>query len=574
VHTDWLIVRRLAAELDRAVRNARIREAGLTADGRFALRVRARGAGGDALVIDPFGDLPLITLEHGVELGVRPGWPRTIADAVGGMRIEAVRSRRGDRLVAIDVATLSRFGVLSSYRLVAELVPRFGNVLLLRDDIVVAAAREFTREQNARRSVAVGERYVPPPLPEAGANPPDLAEPLARVLARSDDGAAREEAVRALRARVPLLPQLVAASLVAEAAKGGSTPASLVDRLVARAVGLVEAADGEPEGLGDTFVYRDGGEVAHVHIVRLHQFPGLSETREPELLPPLMEALEADRSARGVRSAGALKASLQARVTRRREALDVERRRLDREFEDVTAADVLREQGELLYAHLAEVPGGANSFVPPSHPGLTIPLDPLLDAKENATAIFRKYRKALAKRTHVERRIAENAGEAEAAEDLAWELERAEPGALDELREDVDRLEHRPRAVGSRGRQPRRTALEVPLGIDARILVGRSPQNNADLTFRIARPDDLWFHARGVPGAHVVLRIDSARQPTNAELRSAAELAAFHSKARTSGTVPVDYTARKYVRKQQNAMPGMVWYVNAKTIDVTPKAAQ
>jgi hypothetical protein len=107
VHTDWLIVRRLAAELDHAVRSARVREAGLTTDGRFALRVRARGAGGDALVIDPFGDLPLITLEHGVQLSVRPGWPRTIADAVAGMRVDTIRSRRGDRLIVIDVATLS-----------------------------------------------------------------------------------------------------------------------------------------------------------------------------------------------------------------------------------------------------------------------------------------------------------------------------------------------------------------------------------------------------------------------------------------------------------------------------------
>ena len=88
--------------------------------------------------------------------------------------------------------------------------------------------------------------------------------------------------------------------------------------------------------------------------------------------------------------------------------------------------------------------------------------------------------------------------------------------------------------------------------------MGRSPQNNADLTFRIARPDDLWFHARGVPGAHVVLRIDGSRAATVAELRGAAELAAYHSKARTSGLVPVDYTPRKYVRK---------------TIDVTPKPA-
>jgi len=144
---------------------------------------------------------------------------------------------------------------------------------------------------------------------------------------------------------------------------------------------------------------------------------------------------------------------------------------------------------------------------------------------------------------------------------------------LGELAEELGRLDGRmTRAAGGGAKpQPRKAALEVVVADDARVLVGRSPRNNAELTFRIARPNDLWFHARGVPGAHVVLRIDSARPPTAGELERAAELAAYHSKARASALVPVDYTPRKNVRKQQNALPGLVWYTNAKTLDVAPR---
>jgi predicted ribosome quality control (RQC) complex YloA/Tae2 family protein len=574
VHTDWLIVRRLAFELDRAVRSARIREVGVTPDGRLALRVRARGAGGDALVIDAFGALPLVTLESGVDLNPQPGWLRAIADAVGGMRIERVRSRRGDRLIAIDVATLSRFGVLSSYRIVAELVPRFGNVLLLRDDVVVAAAKEFTLEQNARRSVTVGERYSPPPLPAPVGAPPDLSAAIARLWAGDADGST-DVVVRALRAHVPLLPNLAAVSLVAQAAgsREGS-PQALADVLLARAASLVEVPEGEPDPGEPVYVYRRDGAPVQVHVVPLHQLDGLQETRAPDLLPVILEAVQADRTQRRLRSADERRTSLQSRVAKRRASLEAERNRLELERRDAAAADELRVQGELLYAHHAEVPARAASFIAAEKPDVIISLDPELDAKANAAAIFRRYRKAVAKRDHVARRITQNAAEIEAAEELAWEVERAEAAALDELREDVDRLERRAPARLGKREQPRRTALEVPLGADARVLVGRSPRDNADLTFRVARPDDLWFHARGVPGAHVVLRIDSLRQPTSAELQSAAELAAYHSKARTSGTVPVDYTARKYVRKQQNALPGLVWYTNAKTIDVTPRATR
>jgi predicted ribosome quality control (RQC) complex YloA/Tae2 family protein len=322
------------------------------------------------------------------------------------------------------------------------------------------------------------------------------------------------------------------------------------------------------------YLYRDGDGAVQPHVIPLRQFKDLTEARAPSLMPLLLEARNDDAALRGARAADATRTALRSRIERRRAALDTERERLDAERQDSADADALRIQGDLLYAHHAEIPPGATSFVAPEQPDITIALAPELDAKANAAAIFRRYRKAVARREHVERRSARNASEIEAAEELGWQVDRAESAALDELQDDVDRLARKPVArKGERG-QPRRTALEVPLGLDARVLVGRSPRDNADLTFRVARPDDLWFHARGVPGAHVVLRIDSSRQPTSAELQSAAELAAYHSKARTAGTVPVDYTARKYVRKQQNALPGLVWYTNAKTIDVTPRAGQ
>ena len=226
-------------------------------------------------------------------------------------------------------------------------------------------------------------------------------------------------------------------------------------------------------------------------------------------------------------------------------------------------------RGELLYAHLGDVPPGALQFVPASDPAQTIELDPELDAKANAAAIFRRYRKATGKLEHVERRLNDLAAQERFAEDLAWELERAEPETLDDVADALLRLERRKSAA-----QRERPRSQKPLGVrvadDARIYVGRSPRGNADLTFRIARPDDLWFHARATPGAHVVLQVGTGRRATDAELRRAAALAAYHSKASASEKVSVDYTERKHVRRQQNAPPGLVWYTHARTLLVAP----
>jgi predicted ribosome quality control (RQC) complex YloA/Tae2 family protein len=567
VLTDWLIVRRLAAELDRALRGARIRGAGRIADGRFGLRVPQ-----GTLAIDAFGPTPIVALEGPRELEAAAGWVRAAAGALEGLRIEAVRARRGDRLIAIECTSRSRFGVETGYRLVVELVPRFGNVLLLKDNTIVTAAKEFSHVENARRAIVAGDPYEPPPLPETAASAESLSDAFA-ALAAADTEPARTSASRSLRAAAPLVPRLVADSIVAETARAlGASPEALAERARARAEAIVSATAGEPSGLGDVFAYRDErGALVQCHVVPLAQFAALRESREPALLPLLAELVGRATAERAAGAFAARRERLGLRLAKRRAALAAERAGLERERDDAAARDRLRAAGELLYAHLADVPARATSFVPPSAPEVTIALDPDLDAKANAAAIFKRYRKAVTKLDHVARRIADIDAELAFASELAWELERAEPETLDDVSDGVDRLERR-KTVEPKGAHTKRKPLDVRLADDARIYVGRSPKGNADLTFRLARPGDLWFHARQTPGAHVVLRLDSARVATSGELLRAAELAAFHSKARNSDKVSVDYTERKYVRRQQNAPPGLVWYTNARTLVVVPRS--
>ena len=518
--TDWLLVRRLGAELDLALRGARIRAAGMTADVRFGLRTTV-----GLVAVDAFGATPLVTLEADARVEAAPGWPRAAAAALEGLRIERVRARAGDRLLAIDCSAKSRFGVSSGYRLVAELVPRFGNVVLLKGETVVSSAKEFSAGGSTSRTVRAGEPYEPPPLRQA-AGP----------------------------------PRLVAASLAIEAERGGSRVRELYEAALA----------GEPSAEGEVFVYRDAERIVAVHVVPLLQYADLVEVRVPALLPVLSTAIASDVELRESAAAAARRATLAARVEKRRAALARERAAMERERDDAAARETLRTAGELLYAHLDEVPARAERFVPSSDPSVTIELDPELDAKANAAAIFKRYKKAMAKREHLERRLGDLQQDESFADQLVWEIGRAEASTLEELGEDLDRLERR-KGLARAGKARRRNAIEVSVAPDARVLVGRSPKGNADLTFRIAKPDDLWFHARNTPGAHVILRIDYARAPQEAELRTAASLAAFHSKARGADKAEVDYTLRKHVRKQRGGAPGLVWYTNARTLLVEPR---
>ena len=106
---------------------------------------------------------------------------------------------------------------------------------------------------------------------------------------------------------------------------------------------------------------------------------------------------------------------------------------------------------------------------------------------------------------------------------------------------------------------------------NVQILIGRSARQNDAVTFQLAQPRDLWLHARGIAGAHVIVR-GEGRKLDDAIVVTAAEFAAYHSEARTSGRVAVDITERRNVRKIQHGPPGAVTYSGERTVSVEPRA--
>ncbi|HSK29048.1 MAG TPA: NFACT RNA binding domain-containing protein, partial [Candidatus Limnocylindria bacterium] len=102
------------------------------------------------------------------------------------------------------------------------------------------------------------------------------------------------------------------------------------------------------------------------------------------------------------------------------------------------------------------------------------------------------------------------------------------------------------------------------------LLVGASDADNDYLSIKMAEPNDWWFHAHSVPGSHVVLRAKADEEPGRETLRQAAAVAAYHSKARNAGTVPVYCTRARYVTKQRGAKSGTVNVAHGRSLKVRP----
>jgi predicted ribosome quality control (RQC) complex YloA/Tae2 family protein len=556
--TDWIVTRRVAVELERALRGGRVIDAGLLEDGRFALQVGGlRGRPAATLAVDAFGSPPLATLtSQEISLAADPGWTRAISATLRGMRVATVRARPGDRVLVVSLATHSRFGVASELRLVLELIPRFGNVLVVRGRTVIAAAKQFSPAENEARSIQAGSAYLPPPLPVATLDREGFSAAL------SGDRKAR---VRALGGAQPGLPRLLAESLVVEAeALPWPSMALLADWLERKAAAIIESTAGEPDGLGGAHAYYDGAELVQVHVLPLAQYAHLRHERAAEILPLLAQSRAASDAARSSSRVERRRAALAQQIAKRRQAIAAERVAVTVRRDDAAGRDDLRAAGDALFTHAGEIPSGAVSFVPPTRPELTIALDSGLDAKANAKAYFARYRKAADALPHLERRLASLGARAASLDELAFETERADAAALDEIAAALAELDGgRPTPAPARGKPRPILRFERPSG--ARIYVGRSPRENVEVTFRIARPDDLWFHARGVPGSHVVLVPAPGAAVVDGDLDFAANLAATHSRARAAPRVDIDYTERKFVRKQRDGAPGLVWYAGART---------
>jgi len=267
--------------------------------------------------------------------------------------------------------------------------------------------------------------------------------------------------------------------------------------------------------------------------------------------------------------------ALRLEAALREEADRAERRAaaLERELTGGPKPGRLREDANLLLARLRDVPRGAGRVTLEDFDGgrREIELDPALSAADNAE---RMYDEAARRERAAERLPATIARARDRAAAIQDALERLpESGPTAELWDLAGGLP----ATGPE----RRSARGAPLpyrtyrssgGLEIR--VGRGARQNDQLTFHHSHTEDIWLHARQVPGAHVILRWGRKDEnPPRRDLLEAAVAAAVHSDARHSGTVGVDWTRRKYVRSPRKAPPGRVIPERVRTVFVEPSEA-
>lgn len=239
--------------------------------------------------------------------------------------------------------------------------------------------------------------------------------------------------------------------------------------------------------------------------------------------------------------------------------------------------DIYRVYGDLLNTYGYSLRGGENSFTAENfydnNNEITIPLDKNKSAKENAKKYYDKYAKLSRTTKALSEEILKTKGDIEHLQSIQTALEvSSDDESLSQIRQELVDFGYIKKHSSSKKQKITSHPYHYISSDGYDIYVGKNNYQNEELTFKVATGNDWWFHAKGIPGSHVILKSNNEEELPDRAYEEAASLAAFYSKAKDADKVEVDYIQKKNIKKVAGAAPGFVIYHSNWSMVVTPRA--
>ena len=492
-----------------------------------------------------------------------------------GAKLTAIRQPEAERLLHFDFDTINELGDHVTLTLTMEIMGRYSNIILSDEHgKIIDALKRVDAEMSSQRLVLPGLSYhLPPPQNKLCPLTTSSQQVVEALKALPKDMELSKGYLAVLQGVSPI----VCRELAHQVGRGRELTVKTMDEEQVFRAGFfyqqmrdtVEDVSGKP-----FMAVSPQGKPMDFSFLEIHQYGTAAVVKEAESFSQLLDEFyrERDKQERmRVREQDLLKL-LSTHSERLSRKINAQRG----ELEQCADRDGLRVAGDLISAHMYQMEKGAESvdlpdFYQEGSPLVHIKLDPALTPSQNAQKYYKEYRKAKTAEEKLTEQIELAGKELEYLESVLDALVRAETERdLAEIRAELQEQGYL-RKLRSKKEKP--AAVSAPMKFTTSdgftVLVGRNNRQNDRLTLKTANNNDIWFHTKNIPGSHTVL-VTQGREPTETAMEEAALLAAQHSRAKDSSQVPVDYTQIRYVSKPQGAKPGMVIYVNYKTLYVTP----
>ena len=568
---DGLTLGLVAAELDRALAGGRISKIVQPERDEIILTVRNEGVNRQLLLSATANcaraHLTQVRKNNPLE---PPALCMLMRKHITGGRVAAIRQVESDRILEIEIEHHDELGDPARKRLICEFMGKHSNLIFVDGDgRIIDSARRVTEQISSVREVLPGLRYELPPA--HGKIPFDRVEAGALREAMSGMGGKLNKLIAQT---VSGMSTQTARELAFRAAGNEDAHSEEID-LSACCESIARTLKEIPNHIEPAVLFGEDG--APVDFTAFRYLSRAHLKSEP--CATISEAMDAfyrsrDMSERLQQKSAAIHRTLKKNIERceRKLALQQEALLGSQRMEE------FRLKGELLTANLHLAQKGMKAVSLPNYyeegmPEIEVELDEKLSPGQNAQRYFKLYQKARSAQTLAAEQIEKTSAELNYLEGQMDNLSKCQEEAeLFELRQELEKYGY-VKANRSR-RQMKQLPPSRPMRFAAPsgrlILVGKNNLQNDKLT-ATAQPDEVWLHAKDMPGSHVII---VGEAPGDADIAFAARLAAANSKGRASSRVPVDYTLRRYVKKPGGAKPGFVIYTHQRTLSVEPLPAE
>lgn len=537
---DGFFLHHMVEELRRELVNGRIQKINQPFEQELVLQIRSNRQSHRLLLSahPVFGRIQLTqtTFEN-------PAQPSTfimvLRKYLQGALIESIEQVENDRIVEITVSNKNEIGDHIQATLIIEIMGKHSNILLVDKSShkILEVIKHVGFSQNSYRTLLPGSTYIAPPS-TVSLNPFTIKdEKLFEILQTQETTAKNLQS---------LFQGL-----------GRDTANELERRLVSDKLSTFR-----------TFFNQETKPC--LTETSFSPVPFENQVGEPfTSLSDLLDTYYKDKAERD-----RVKQQASELIRRVENELQKNRHKLKKQEKELLATDnaeEFRQKGELLTTFLHQVPNDQDQVILENYytnQPITIALDKALTPNQNAQRYFKRYQKLKEAVKYLTDLIEETKATILYLESVETVLNQAGLEEIAEIREELIQtgfIRRRQREKIQKRKKP-----EQYLASDGKtiIYVGRNNLQNEELTFKMARKEELWFHAKDIPGSHVV--ISGNLEPSDEVKTDAAELAAYFSQGRLSNLVQVDMIEVKKLNKPTGGKPGFVTYTGQKTLRVTP----
>ncbi len=569
---DGIVIANLVHECNTILTDGRISKIAQPENDELLFTIKTKDYGNKRLAMSANASLPFLYLteENKPSPMVAPAFCMLLRKHISGGRIISIRQPGLERIIEFEIEHLNEMGDVCRKKLIVELMGKHSNIIFTNPEgIIIDSIKRISAATSSLREVLPGIKYEIAQTQNDKKDP--LAEDLDGFLSTVSD--LPLTASKAIYMSYSGISPMMAQEFCYRANIDGDLPMSALSDFARIDLGMrfLEAMKQIREHeFVPTVIYRNNEPIEYAALpLRMYED---YESKSYESVSALLYSYfhEKEQYTRIRQKSTDLRHVIATNLERASKKYDLQ----TKQYKDAQKKDKYKLYGELLQVYGYQASEGDKSIVCKNYydndKEITIPLDPQLSALENSKKYFERYNKLKRTVEALDELLEETKMQINHLESIQNSLEIATSVEdLNDIRQELMDYGFIKKSFSKKQKMQKSKPFHYRSSAGYDIYVGKNNYQNDELTFKIATGNDWWFHAKGIPGSHVIVKANNEELPDHV-FEEAARLAGYYSKGRDADKIEIDYLQKKNVKKPNKANPGFVVYYTNYSMTIHP----